>query len=317
MNLSLQKLGFDKKDRVVIVHADDVGVSQASIDAFSELVEFGIVSTGSAMPPCPWFPEVARQVRAGAGEGALDLGLHLPITCEYESYRWRPVSHPGPDSGLIDEQGYFHSNPMVTGREATVEAVMAEVEAQIQLSLSLGLRPTHLDNHHGVLTMNQRFLDPYLELALQYGLLPSITKVDLQEMQRRFGGARPTQAQARLPFEIDVQAFAASMRALAQKAVELEGCGIPVSDHSAMMPVRTVDDRLGAAKKLFSELKPGLTSLILHPIKDTPEARAMTPTWPYRVGDYETFLQDELKQHIRNEGVQIIGYRALAELLPG
>ena len=40
----------------------------------------------------------------------------------------------------------------------------------------------------------------------------------------------------------------------------------------------------------------------------------MTPTWPYRVGDYQTFMQDELKQHIQNEGIQIIGYRALAEL---
>ena len=42
----------------------------------------------------------------------------------------------------------------------------------------------------------------------------------------------------------------------------------------------------------------------------------MTPTWPYRVGDYETFMRDEINQHIRNEGIQIIGYRALAELLP-
>jgi hypothetical protein len=314
MNPALKKLGYDKKDRVALIHADDVGVSQASIDAFLDLVEFGIVSTGSSMPPCPWFPEVARHARE---RPELDLGLHLPITCEYEGYRWRPLSHPGPDSGLIDEHGYCHRNFMELGVKATVESVMAEVEAQIELSQSLGLQPTHLDNHHGVLTFNPRFLDPYVELALKYGLLPAITKVDLEAFERRFGGTQPGPNQTPLPFEIDVQDLANSMRARAQKAVELEQRGIPVSDHSAMMPMSTVEDRLGAAKKLFSEFKPGLTCLILHPVVDTPEARAMTPTWPYRVGDYETFLRDELKQHIRNEGIQIIGYRALAELLPG
>jgi hypothetical protein len=82
------------------------------------------------------------------------------------------------------------------------------------------------------------------------------------------------------------------------------------------MPTREVEDRLAVAKKLMSGPKPGLTHFVLHPVKDTPEARAMTPTWPYRVGDYACFVRPELKAHIQDEGIQIIGYRTLAELLP-
>jgi predicted glycoside hydrolase/deacetylase ChbG (UPF0249 family) len=320
MNPALKKLGFDKRDRVALIHADDVGVSQASIEAYLELVEFGLVTTGSAMPPCPWFPEVARHARASAGGATLDLGLHLPITCEYESYRWRPLSHAAPDSGLIDEHGYFHQNPMRTGSEATVESVLAEVEAQIALSKSLGLQPTHLDNHHGVLMFNARFLEPYVDLALRRGLLPVIAKVKPLELVRSLGRAAPSRdrrdQQPHPQTKIDLKALASGLHALAKKAGELEERGVPVVDHMGGMPTRAVEDRLGVAKKLMSDLKPGLTHFVLHPVVDTPEARAMTPTWPYRAGDYETFMSDELKQHIRNQGIQLIGYRALAELLP-
>ena len=79
-NPALKKLGFSEQDRVVIIHADDVAVSQASIDAYLELMDFGTISTGSAMTPSSWFPELVRIVRENPN---LDMGLHLPVTSEY------------------------------------------------------------------------------------------------------------------------------------------------------------------------------------------------------------------------------------------
>ena len=38
MNPFLKQLGFDKNDRVVVIHADDVGMCQATIPAFAELI---------------------------------------------------------------------------------------------------------------------------------------------------------------------------------------------------------------------------------------------------------------------------------------
>ena len=41
-NPLLKKLGLSNDDRAVILHADDIGMCQASIDAYADLVDFGL-----------------------------------------------------------------------------------------------------------------------------------------------------------------------------------------------------------------------------------------------------------------------------------
>jgi len=63
-NPVLRKLGWADDDRAVIIHTDDIGMCQASLAAFADLVEFGLISSGATMVPCPWFPQVAAYCRA-------------------------------------------------------------------------------------------------------------------------------------------------------------------------------------------------------------------------------------------------------------
>ena len=49
-NPILKKLGFGHKDRLVIIHTDDIGMCQASVAAFSDLLEAGLISSGLANP---------------------------------------------------------------------------------------------------------------------------------------------------------------------------------------------------------------------------------------------------------------------------
>jgi predicted glycoside hydrolase/deacetylase ChbG (UPF0249 family) len=312
-NPALKKLGFSEQDRVVIIHADDVAVSQASIDAYLELMDFGTISTGSAMTPSSWFPELVRIVR---GNPALDMGLHLPVTSEYESYRWRPVSRVDPTSGLVDEWGYFHRKPAVTASQASVQSVMTEVEAQIKLSLKLGLTPTHLDSHHATM-LNRRFLRPFVAVAKEYQLLPVMMK--MSTMLPR--GVPPVSATSEkgLPNaygSMDLESILEDAENVEEVSQELVEQGVPVPDYLSGMPVVIEGDRLEYAKSLFSAIKPGLTHFAFHPTKDTPETRAITPTWKGRVGDYETFMTRGLKDHLRKEGIQLIGYKTLAALMP-
>ena len=51
--------------KVVVIHEDDVGMTHGANTAFVELSALGACSSGSVMPPCPWFPGGRR-----AGEGA-------------------------------------------------------------------------------------------------------------------------------------------------------------------------------------------------------------------------------------------------------
>ena len=48
-NPVLRKLGFADDDRVVIIHADDIGMCQATLAAFADLVDFGLVSSGATI----------------------------------------------------------------------------------------------------------------------------------------------------------------------------------------------------------------------------------------------------------------------------
>src|SRR5689334_9771443 len=104
-NPALRRLGFAASDRVAIIHADDIGMCQASVTAFAELSAFGLVSSGAVMVPCAWFPAAAADSRA---KPAADLGVHLTLTCEWDAYRWGPISTRAAESGMIDDEGYFY-----------------------------------------------------------------------------------------------------------------------------------------------------------------------------------------------------------------
>jgi predicted glycoside hydrolase/deacetylase ChbG (UPF0249 family) len=308
-NPALKKLGFSEQDRVVIIHADDVAVTQASIDAYLELMDYGTISTGSAMTPSSWFPELARLVHENP---ALDMGLHLPVTSEHAAYRWGPVSNPGPDSGLVDEAGYFHRRPADTARLAAPDVIIREVEAQIRLSLKLGLTPTHLDSHHGIL-YNKELVRPFVAVAGQYHILPVLMRMATMGLP----AAPPSDPAAPNPYGgVDLQAIRDAVESVEETAQALTAAGIPVPDYIAGMPIVVEGDRLEFAKQVISNLQPGLTHFAFHPTKDTPETRALTPSWPGRVGDYEVFMRPELKAHLKNEGIQLIGYKTLAALMP-
>ncbi len=51
-NAILKGLGFAENDRVVIIHADDIGLCKASVSAYAALRESGLKISGSTMAPC-------------------------------------------------------------------------------------------------------------------------------------------------------------------------------------------------------------------------------------------------------------------------
>ena len=76
--------------------------------------------------------------------------------------------------------------------------------------------------------------------------------------------------------------------------------------------------RVEVAKALFDALPAGLSYMILHPAADTPELRALTPRdWQARAADYAAFTSAELRAHVRDSGVQTIGWRAVRDAMRG
>src|SRR5689334_13085283 len=69
-----ERLGYPADAKLLIVHADDLGVAHTVNDASIKAFASGLVSSGSIMMPCSWVPEIAAYARANP---TADLGLHL------------------------------------------------------------------------------------------------------------------------------------------------------------------------------------------------------------------------------------------------
>lgn len=157
-----------------MIHVDDVAFCQGANDAFLELSRIGAVSAGSAMVPCPWFHDLALRA---AGDGSLDLGVHLTLTSEHEGYRWAPITRPSAAAGLTDEHGYMWPRVHQVREHADAEAVEEEWRAQIDRALAAGIDVTHLDAHMGS-ALAPEWCERYVALGVEYGV-PALLTVDL------------------------------------------------------------------------------------------------------------------------------------------
>jgi chitin disaccharide deacetylase len=294
MNEALKQLGFDARDRVLIVHADDIGMCQAGQPAIAELFDFGLVTSAAVMVPCSWFPLAAAFCRE---HPSVDMGVHLTLNCEWETYRWGPISTRESSSGLLDQQGYLHASPMATEQQADPGVVAAELRAQVERALQAGIDATHIDAHMGA-ALRPRFVQSYMQVALD-NRLPAffLSREGAERLRARTGGGLGGEAYP------------------PQLWQELEAHGMPLFDDLAMLPLHDPSDHVTIAKKVIDGLRPGLTVLLLHPAQDTPELRAIAPDWRSRVANYQACLSEELRDYVRESGVQLIGYRPLRELV--
>jgi len=108
---------------------------------------------------------------------------------------------------------------------------------------------------------------------------------------------------------------AESAVAFAAVIMQLEEQGMPLVDRLASMPLDQPEGQIPRAKELLGGLPAGVTHFILHPSVDTPELRAITPDWPSRVANYRAFISGEIGDFLRETGIQVIGYRALRNLM--
>ncbi len=293
-NPALKRLGFADTDRVVIIHADDIGMCQSTITAFADLTDFGLVSSAAVMAPCPWFPAIVAYCRDHPG---LDVGVHLTLNCEWYVYGWAPLSTADPASGLIDGRGCMWRTRRETLKHAQPTAVAAEADAQIKRVLDAGIDATHIDSHMFSI-IAPPFVQSYIDLAHRYRL-PAFAFRPSSERFARAAAGGDTGGD------------------LAPYLRQMEEAGIPLFDYADFMPLDSHMDRVEVAKERLSRLPPGLSYFILHPSADTPEIRAIAPDYRSRVADYQAFLSPALRDFVRDQGIHVIGYRALRDLWRG
>jgi chitin disaccharide deacetylase len=266
-----ERLGHGPDARLVILSCDDLGSCHAANVGVYRAIREGLATCASLMVPAPWARHAAAEY-----EAADDIGVHLTLNAEHESYRWGPITHA---PSLLSGEGGFPRNLDDLWEHADPDEVYRELKAQVERAIAWGIDVTHLAPHLTAITLRPEFFGIYLELACEFSVpirLPSTI----------------TEEDAGFPF-----------RRLAADE------GVVFPDHFDH------DWRAGSRDRVLravTELQPGVTELHVQPAIDTAEVRALTGFAEQWIDDLTLVTVDPaLRDAIAESGAVLIGYRDL------
>lgn len=291
MNLA-ERLGYGPDERVLIIHADDVGVSHAANQAAFEGMTSGSMTCGSVLVPCPWFAEVAQLCRE---HPEVDLGVHLTLNCEYPQYRWRALTGRETAPGLYDGQGYMWLTTPEAQDHVSPEEGEREMRAQVEAALAAGIDVTHLDTHMGSV-LHPRFLAAYVSLGIEYRLPLFLVRPDRALLESR--------------------GLLSLWELMEPQLRRVDEAGLPILDHIVFETLGYAQEtKEESYRRLFGSLKPGVTHFIIHPARASDEMAAITPDAASRARDYELFRDRSMREYVSGLGVRLIGYREIRDAL--
>jgi len=272
-----ERLGHPRDAKLLILHADDIGVAHSENAASFDALDKGVVNSGSIMMPTPWVTEVAAYAKAHPNA---DLGLHLTLNSEWNTYRWGGLAPRDQTSSLHDPDGTFPREPDVMAKRAKLDEVEKELRAQIDRAYAIGIKPTHVDSHMAALYGTPDLFRTYAKVARSYKL-PFLHFI---------GGADPEIVKTLQPS--DIVADAVIMRL--QKG--------------------SIEEWRKFYLDAIRDMKPGLTVILVHLGYDDAELRAVTTGWDswgadWRQRDYDVLTSAEFRQALKDNKVVMVTWR--------
>jgi predicted glycoside hydrolase/deacetylase ChbG (UPF0249 family) len=280
-----ERLGYPRDAKLLIVHADDLGMAHSVNAATIKAFETGLVNSASIMVPCPWLSEIATYARANP---QADLGLHLTLTSEWTSFRWGPVSSRDRVSSLLDKDGYFYLTESEAAAHADPKQVEMEITAQIEKARALGIQPTHLDSHMGTLYQNKALFEVFLRVARKEKLPVRVAKA--------WFGQADFLPSVLSPDDVYID-----------RVLDINA-GVAASDWAKFY------------SDAIRKLEPGVTEVVIHLAHDDAEMQGATfnhPNWgaAWRQRDFEFFTSDAFRKLLQENQIKLITWRELGKLI--
>ena len=280
------RLGYPADAKLLIINADDLGMAHSQNDASFAGLDQKLVTSATAMVPAPWFGEVAAYARTHPDA---DLGLHLTLTAEWQTFRWGPVTPRNLVPSLVGPDGNFYATTEEFAQHAKVDEVETEVRAQIERAKAMGLEPTHLDAH-----MHSLYATPQL-----------------------FAVLKKVAAEYKLPIRM------ARNESTFRDLLPYVDASYPFPD-AIYSPLGEVPLNLPAWKDYYinvvKNLQPGVSELFVHLAHDDAEMRAVTinfPAWDaaWRQRDLDVISSPEFRKALADNNVILIGWRPIQKLV--
>ena len=280
-----EKFGHSKNAKLLVIHADDIGVAHsvnaASIDAFKKK---GITS-GSIMVPCAWFPEIASYATAHPD---FDLGIHVTLTAEWKHYKWGGVLSAKQIPSLLNKEGFFYATVEEFAKNAKLSEVEMEIRAQIDRAIAFGIKPSHLDSHMGSLFASPDLFRIFQKIGREY----------------------------KMPVLIP-------MNMMRQVAPQLEAVVEPgqvtLTQLFSLWSNLEPEKWNQAYHQFILQLSPGLNEIIVHLAYDNEEMQAITIDHPdfgsqWRQRDYNFVITEELKTLLKKTNTYLVTWRDVQKI---
>src|SRR5215204_6026916 len=256
----------------LIVRGDDMGYSHSGNEALIKCYKEGIQTSIEIIVPSPWFPEAVKMLKQNP---AVDVGVHLALTSEWDNIKWRPLTDC---PSITDSNGYFY--PMVYPntnypRQAILENhwrigdVEKELRAQIEMALKHIPWVSHFSAHMGCTNLNADVKALTKKLAKEYKIPVDPEPGEIISIS--YEGPRKTS-------EEKIQSFIAML------------------------------EKLEAEKTYLFVDHPGLNGEELRAVHHIGDEEVAAD----RQGVTDLFTNEKVKASIKQKGIQLIGYKDLA-----
>jgi len=279
-----ERLGYPADTKLLIIHADDLAIAHSEDAASLEALDKGYVTSASVIVPGPWLAEVADYAKAHPDA---DLGLHLALTSEWNTFRWGSVESKDKVPSLLDPSGALWPLTEDVRKKAKPAEVEREYRAQVQQALAVGIHPTHLDTHMGSALVTPEIVAVYVKIAHEF---------HLPILAPRIPGD---------PLKLSAM--------LSEKDVMVDSVTIAGPSVSAD---KWKDFYLDAIKNM----KPGLNEIIVHLGHDDAEMQAVMVDHPdygsaWRQRDFDVVSSPEFKKALQDNHIVLVKWKDLQKLV--
>ncbi len=130
--------------RTLIINADDFGLTRGVNKGIVHGFRLGIITSATALVNMPCWPHAASLVSKLAGLG---VGLQFNLTVG------SPLTDPQLIPTLVNDKGMFHSDPGQLAQADPLD-IARELFNQYNRLLHTGIKPTHIDSHDDIHTLD-------------------------------------------------------------------------------------------------------------------------------------------------------------------
>ena len=290
--------------RRLVITADDIGLDERTVGAVAELARAGRLSAVSVIPMAPGAFQALEILRASpvpsgrspmGGQGlnaGLSIGLHATFTADLARGAWGPLS---PGASLVRPGGrQFHTNVVDFAAAAHPQDVLAELRAQIALLRDSGVRPSHLDSHHGAIygLVGPDFVQVALEVCAENGLALRLPRT----LPWAMGEVAPS---ARLTHERGIAAADALGVRLPETIMTEWRPGAALSGYA---------DLRDSYLAMLRQLPDGLSEIFLHQAPPPTPGTRCSSALAKRVWEYRLLHDDAFGEALATEGIEVVSW---------